>query len=174
VSIAYALIFVRISIALLFIVSAAGKIVALREFEAAIEDFRLLPRQWARAAALTFVGGEVAVALLVGLGGPLLPLGLLLAIVLLAVFSFAIVSVLYRRIDAHCNCFGANDHRVSRYDVARNLILILCCAAGLWLLGSAQAGVTLAGVVLIALTGIAFVLFVVNLRDVSETVRRPL
>jgi uncharacterized membrane protein YphA (DoxX/SURF4 family) len=79
--------FSRITIALLFLFSGGGKLVAWRDFAVTIGDFQLFPRRWSKMLALFFMSGEIATATCLVSGGPLLALGFTMAIVLLIIFS---------------------------------------------------------------------------------------
>jgi len=168
-----ALMFTRVAIAVLFLLSAGGKLLAMQEFTRTVTDFRLLPRHWSKAAALLFIAGEVAVVGLAAIGGSLLPAAFVLAVALLAIFAVALASVLGRGIDMSCSCFGRSDRHISGYDIARNLLMLLCSLAGLWLLGYPRHGLPVGQAALLALMGGVFVVLVVNLRDVVETLRQP-
>ncbi len=174
---AYLLMFCRIAIVLLFIFSASGKVLSLADFEVAIGDFKLLPRRWSKIVALLFLGGEIATVVFLTIDSGLLSIGFLLSITLLAVFSAALVTALQRNIgmSLSCNCFGKSERRISHYDVARNILLILCSLIGLWMLRYAPHPQVLAGseVTLLGLMSAVFVVFVTNLGDVIETFCQP-
>jgi uncharacterized membrane protein YphA (DoxX/SURF4 family) len=57
----YALTFSRIALGLVFAASSIGKLRDLPMFARAVENFRVLPRQFVRACAYMFLGGEIAV-----------------------------------------------------------------------------------------------------------------
>jgi hypothetical protein len=174
-SAAQGLLFVRIAIGVLFAASAFGKLTARRDFELAVAGFRLLPRRWVPAAAVAVPAAEVLVVLLVGVGGSLLVPGLLLAILLLAVFSAVLVSALRRGLDVGCNCFGPGVRLVQPADVARNAALVLCAAGGLVLAATAGDGRVSAGqAAVLAGMAVVFVLVVSNLGDIATTLREPL
>lgn len=175
----YLVLFCRSTIALLFIFSFGSKALALREFVVTIGDFKLLPHRWSRAAALLLLGGELITALLVIIGGGMLAVGFLLAAALLTIFSVALISVLRRKIAVGCNCFGRTERRVSYYDVARNVYLLLCSFVGL--IGLIVLGILKralqdlpSGELILLVVMSAFVLFaVIHLGEVVETLRQP-
>ena len=169
----YALLFCRIAIILVFTLSFVGKVRDITAFREAVTDFRLLPESWSRTLAWTFPGAELAVVLLVMGGGSGLLLGFLLAAAWLMVFSLALVIVLGRNSRVTCNCFGGTVRRISPYDVARNTILLLCSLIGMRaLIGSAQNSTGLENV-LIGLMAGSFVVLLINLADIAETLRQP-
>jgi hypothetical protein len=165
--------FCRIVIALLFTVSASGKTMALTDFEVAISDFKLLPRRWSHVIARSVLGAEALVIVLVSLGGTYLVFGFLLAIALLAVFTVALTSALRGNTNLSCNCFGRTQKRISRYDVARSFLLILCSLTGLAMLHSDSRGLAWSETILVALMSLVFVTLMTNLGDIIETLRHP-
>ncbi|GHO46129.1 MauE/DoxX family redox-associated membrane protein [Ktedonospora formicarum] len=122
--------FCRIVIGLVFAISSFGKLRDIPKFQRAILGFRLLPRRLSRSIALFFLSGELTVVVFVTLGGPLLLSGFLLAALLLLMFSGALASVLVRRLQTNCNCFGASEKNVSTTDIWRNLGFLICAAGG--------------------------------------------
>lgn len=169
----YVLMFCRITIALLFMFSFGSKALALRDFTVAIGDFRLLPRRWSRKITWLFLSGEIASSVLVISGGHLLPIGFLLATVLLTAFSIALLMALWRKFDMSCNCFGRTEHRISYYDVIRNMYLIVCCLIGLWILRYASQGLSSGEIVLLILMSAVILIFVTNSADVVKALCRP-
>jgi hypothetical protein len=167
------LMFCRITIAFLFLFSFGRKVLAFRDFAVTVSDFELFPRRWSKTIAGFFLGGEIATAILVIFGGNMLFLGLILAIVLLAAFSVALGTALWRNINMSCNCFGRTERRISHYDVVRNGLLILCSLAGLWMLSSASQRLSVGEIILLALMSAVFLLLITNLDDIVETLRRP-
>jgi hypothetical protein len=169
----YLLVFFRVTIGLLFLISATGKLRDTAAFQEAVVDFQLLPRSWSRAVALGVPGAELCVVLLVAAGGPLLLVGFALAAALLLVFSTALVTVLRRDFTVTCNCFGPTVRRVSIYDVIRNAILIACALLGIWTLLEPRRGLPGTEVILVVLMASCFVVPLIHLSDVVETLRRP-
>jgi hypothetical protein len=167
------LLFCRILLAVLFAVSAGGKLMALKDFQLAVAEFRVLPPAWTKPAAVAFVGAELATCGLLAVGGASLALGFALALVLLVVFSAAVGSALARGINLSCNCFGPNDRRLSTYDLGRNALMILAGAAGLWLLGETSHHLRTGEVILIGLMSGVAALLVLHLRDIAGTLRQP-
>jgi uncharacterized membrane protein YphA (DoxX/SURF4 family) len=173
---AFILTFFRMTIALVFALSASGKARNIRAFQEAVFDFRLLPPRWSKAAAWVFLFLEFATVLLIVVGGSFLLAGFALAAGLLMVFSLALLVALRRNPRIVCNCFGRTERRISSYDVARNALLLLCALGGVWVLTlNGESLQTLSGVSIVA-TGLmvaCFTVLVTNLRDVVETLRKP-
>jgi uncharacterized membrane protein YphA (DoxX/SURF4 family) len=171
---AYGLVFCRIAIAAIFGWSAIGKLRDMRGFRDAITAFRLLPRHWSTAVAWAFVGGEVAVVLLMLSGQPmLLGLGFALAAGLLAVFSGALISGMRRALAVSCNCFGGSEQHISWYDVVRNALLIACSLVGGWSLMLPERRIAASETLLLGVMALCFVVLVTHVEDVVETLRQP-
>lgn len=126
----YVLAFCRVAIGLVFLFSGVGKLRDLPQFQQTIANFRLLPAPMSYPTSLLFVGAEVAVVLLVALGGRFLLPGFLLALVLLLIFGAALISVLVRQIQTPCNCFGSNEKSVTQADIWRDAAFVLCALGG--------------------------------------------
>ena len=126
----YLQIFCRVVIGLVFTISFLGKAFHLSSFQRSILAFNILPARFSRPAALLFLSGEGAVVILVGVGGSLLGLAFVLAILLLLVFSCALLSVLIRKLQTSCNCFGPTEKQVSSADIWRNIGFLLCASSG--------------------------------------------
>jgi hypothetical protein len=130
----YTLTFCRLAIGFVFAWSFLAKVRDIRAFEQAIRGFDLIPSSFARIAALLLLAAEASAAILLFAGGSVLLPGFSLAILLLATFSAAIILSLVRNNRASCNCFGYSDKPLSRYELTRNIGLLLVSAAGLVLL----------------------------------------
>jgi Methylamine utilisation protein MauE len=168
------LIFCRWSIGLTFAVSALGKASAMGSFRDAIVDFGLLPARLAGAVAGAVAGAEGLVAALEAVGGVLASAGFALGLALLAGFSAILVRALRKKADLSCNCFGPGERKVSWFDVARNALLALCCAGGLWTALGGTAGRLSAGLVLaLGLVAAGFVIVVTALEDITVMLRKP-
>src|SRR5579885_845280 len=126
----YLLTFCRVAVGFVFAVSSGGKVLKIQEFQRAILRFRLLPARLTAPAAFWFLCSEIAVVLLMIVGGPLLLPGFALALLLLTLFSGALLSVLARGISTSCNCFGPDQREVSFADLWRNLGFFLCALGG--------------------------------------------
>lgn len=166
------LLFCRLTVAFLFVFSSYRKLLALQDFAVTIGDFKLLPRRWSKTVAWLFLGAEMTIVLCVLLGGYLLAPGFLLATVLLIVFSLALLTALKRHISMSCNCFGRTERPISRYDVARNMLLILWSLVGLFLARDVSQQLTWDTALLLALMSLVFVLCATNLEDIVETLFR--
>lgn len=126
----YVLAFCRVAIALVFALSFVSKARSIKEFTQTITHFAILPQWLSTTAAVLFSAAELAVVALMLLGGAALIPGFVLAVLLLLIFSTALVSVLAHGISTPCRCFGSSDQLVSFSDLWRNVGFILCAVAG--------------------------------------------
>ncbi len=165
----YLFIFARLSIAAVFVVSSLGKLRDFTTFEKTIVQFQLLPPSLHRAAGITIIGIELVVVALTALGNNAAVVGLLLASVLLTGFTAALVSVLHRRINTPCNCFGPTTKPVIPHDIGRNAGFILCALLGsAAALGGQHSAVPIVGVFFIGLGAIVFVLVWMNFPEIAR------
>ena len=105
-----------------------AKIGDLRAFAAQIHNFRILPVSLDNLAAMTLPWIEVVVALSL-LARVRTRDGARLALVLLVVFTVAVVAAVARGLDIECGCFGTADAaHVGWVKIAENLGLIAIAA----------------------------------------------
>ena len=170
----YVLLFCRWSIGLTFLASAIGKAQDLDAFRLALTDLRALPAGLARPAAVGTVLAEGLVVLAMAVGFAAMPVGFVLAAMLLAAFSVVLVAALRRDAGISCNCFGASKRPISWYDLGRNMALAACCVAGVVSYSIADHGLPAASViVLLGLMAGCFSLIVTNLEDIVVLLRKP-
>ncbi len=167
------LLFCRLTIGLTFAWAVFGKLRDFAAFQTAVVDFRVLPPALSRIAACVSLLAEFAIMLMLGMGKVLLFPGFVLAAGLLLLFSVAFGLVLRRNMQVSCNCFGVTERRVSPYDVARNLLLIVGSLVGGWTSLDAIQPVAANVLILLGLMALCFVILVTNLADVVETLRQP-
>ncbi len=168
----YVLLFCRWSIGITFLASAAGKARDLAGFRQAVADLHALPPRLIRPAALGTVAAESLVALGM-LPGALAPVGFVLGVLLLLLFSVVLIAALRRNPGVSCNCFGTSERPISWYDVGRNAVLVACCVAGLVSHPIADGRPGAAVVVLLGLMAGCFFLIVTNSEDIVELLRKP-
>ena len=167
----YMLAFCRAVIGLVFAVSSLSKVQNIGQFRQAISDFHILPRPLSGVVAMFLLCGEIAVVVFVLIGGTFLFLGFSLAIFLLLLFCFALISVLHRHIQTSCNCFGSKNNFVSATDVLRNIGLITCaCIGGGILVAShqVQGHLSLIEWGLLGLAATLFVALWLHLREIIQ------
>lgn len=170
----HAVLLARALLGLTFLASATGKLRDLTAFAAAVEDFDVIPRQSARAAAFAVVIGELALVVAMGVGGPLLVPGFAAAAVVLVLFTAVLADALRRRRAVSCNCFGAATTRVSGYDIVRNAGLIAVAVAGaLNARAAEQQGISGSEVLVLVLMAAGLALIALNFADVARTLRKP-
>jgi methylamine utilization protein MauE len=175
-SVAHVLLFFRVSIALMFAAAAVGKLSARRDFELAIEGFRVVRgRRATRMTANAVLAAELAIVALLAVGGPLLLPGFALAAGLLTAFSLLLIRTLARGIEVSCNCFGPGVRPISPADVVRNVVMIFAAVAGAVALRlDHDQPVTGGQVALLVAMGAVFVLVTSNLADIVTGLRAPL
>ncbi|MEU9086085.1 MauE/DoxX family redox-associated membrane protein [Streptomyces sp. NPDC048357] len=143
---------VRSLLGTVFLVSSLSKArdrAAYRGFVRSLAHMRVVPPALDEPAARAVLAAEFATwMLLVVPAGPAGRLGLLLATLLLAAFTFGIARTLRRRSPVACNCFGPSATPVGRRHVVRN-VLLAAAALGC-LLAPAAGGPAGAGHVLVA------------------------
>ena len=127
------IVFMRAAIGTTFLTSALFKVVAPRAFADSLPALGV-PRRFARAFAVAVILMEATVAVCMLLGGPVLPVGIGLAAVLLLLFSAVLARALARGVGASCHCFGSGSTPVSRTDLVRNggLFLVLIGGCVTW------------------------------------------
>jgi uncharacterized membrane protein YphA (DoxX/SURF4 family) len=165
----------RVALCVTFAASALAKLRDVPAFQAAVEDFDVVPRRFAATTALLVVGAEAVLVIMLAVGGAVLAPAFALATVLLAVFTAALARALHHRSVASCNCFGTATARLSRYDLVRNACLIACSCAGAALAFTIdRTGVPGAQVAVIAPAGCSLALVLVNFSDIARTLGRAL
>jgi hypothetical protein len=170
---AFVVVFCRWLIGLAFAVSATGKARALGSFRSTVIEFGVIPSRLAPAVAVAVITAEGLVVALAAVVPVPAAAGFALALVLLAAFSVALGAVLRRKADVSCNCFGPGERRVSWYDLARNGLLGLCCAGGLWAsAGSAGERLSPALIVALGLAAAGFLTVTANLDDFIGILRK--
>ncbi|MBE7534274.1 MAG: hypothetical protein HS124_00845 [Anaerolineales bacterium] len=170
----YFLLFSRLALGLMFTASVSLKLRNLPAFETAIENFKILPRQFTKPSAYLFLVGEASVVVLMIVDGTLLPTAFLSAIFLLSLFTIALLLVLWKGIQTSCACFGSSQRPVSSADVWRNIGFLVCACIGLLSFNSLsnttiKIGLGEAG--LLGMMAVVFVILSVYLRDVIELFR---
>ncbi len=123
----------RLLIAALFVLAAAGKIIAPQAFAESIAGYRILPAQMIHAAAIFLPWLEVVAAGALVSTGRFREAGGLILLALLVSFTVAIGWVIYNGIDTECGCFGEIlfSGRVGWGHVVRNVILMMILLTGL-------------------------------------------
>ncbi len=169
----YALAFCRAVIVIVFFVSSITKSRDISQFKRTISNFQLVPAKQSGSLAILFLSGEFVVFFLVLLGGPFLLAGFSLAVLLLVLFSLALLSVLTRGVSTSCNCFGASTKQVSFSDIWRNGSFILCAALGSTLLslGKGQTELNLLEWLLMGLAAVIFVVIWLQIDDIVQLFR---
>ncbi|OJV91576.1 MAG: hypothetical protein BGO39_20570 [Chloroflexi bacterium 54-19] len=122
--------FTRILLGILFAYSFTRKMTDVSSFAKSISGFGLFPKKFSMFLSIWVLVAELTITILFVVGNFILNLAFLLAIILLAVFSFALFLVIKQKKIVACNCFGANDKPVTSFDLVRNIGFILCALTG--------------------------------------------
>jgi uncharacterized membrane protein YphA (DoxX/SURF4 family) len=171
----YLLLFCRLVIGFVFLASFVSKLRNIPAFMQTIRQFDLIPTRFSQPAALLLLGSELTIIVLILLDRAWLFVGFGLAFVLLVGFSVALASVLSRKIQTSCNCFGPSTTTVSRYDLWRNACFIACALGGCGTyLALNQGGLRIAvwETSLLGLVAAAFVGITTQFRDIAELLRQ--
>ena len=161
----------RLVITGIFLVSLGSKIrgrAQYREFVAATAALTGARASRARRLAGLTVAAEGAVALLTALPATA-PAGLLLAVGVLGVFTYALVRVLRRNRVVTCRCFGSSTTPVGVPQVVRNVLLMLTAVTGL-VAGSGSI-VDVGGVAVTAFAAVICVLLLARLDELVDLFR---
>ncbi len=129
----FVLAFCRWVIGIVFFWALIGKVQDIPSFVTTIERFKLFPNWFTRPIAFLCLIGEGAVIISMLIGDPMIVPGFFLATVMLIAFCFALGSVLLRRIQTPCNCFGKSNQMITRLEMLRDLQFILCGVAGTYI-----------------------------------------
>lgn len=158
-------------VGLVFAWSCTAKLRDVTTFTDTIRRFKLLPDHLVRLAAWLILSGEATVIVTMLTGDRLLAWGFLFAAALLLIFCLALISVLSRRIQTPCNCFGASSKTpVSSIEIVRCLIFFLCAMSGYGLSHVAQGNLETLGILDWSLSGIIAMVFVLTMVRLKEIV----
>lgn len=164
----YLIVFSRLVIGITFAMSVVGKLRDFSAFKASVENFRLLPKALVLPVAILGILFEITVILFIVLGNQFLLIGFGIALMLLLIFTIALISLLIRNIKVSCNCFGKTKDPVSGYDVVRNIVFIACALAGLFASIQAVAtNMTYVEIGMLMLFAFIFTLLNINLSQIA-------
>lgn len=118
----------RALLGVVFVVSAVSKVAGRNAFPAftrSLQRMRVVPAGLARVCGVAVVAGEFVIAAALAVPSHFVAgLGFVLAFALIASFTAAIVSVLARKIDTTCRCFGRTDTPLGPQHLGRNVFLL--------------------------------------------------
>ena len=128
--------------AVVFVVSATGKLRDPDGFRDSLAPLSVIPRRSIRAVAVALTTAEIVAAagvcwgLVTALAGrplaqPVALAGLVLSALLLVVLTTGIAIEVRRGTTAGCACFGVATHRLGARHLVRNALLVVCVVAGL-------------------------------------------
>ena len=160
-------IFCQFVTGLVFLLSTVTKLQDFTQFTQSIANFRLLPRWLVPFSAVTFLGGEGLVLLLL-LVQP--SAAFFIGTMLLTIFTTALAFVLVRKIRTPCHCFGNSQRLITPIDLVRNAGFLLCTGVGWWLAQQATNTAELAplNIGMIGLAALAFVVIWTQLGEIYE------
>lgn len=161
----YLLAFCKAVVGFLFTISFFSKLKSFSQYVSTVRDFRLLPTSFTRLAAVFILISELLVVLFLFKWQVI---AFWLASGLLVLFSAAFASVLFRKIQTACNCFGPSQHPISQADLLRNFGFLLCSWGGGWLATKPEVAVPITPLNLgiVGFMGLAFVLIWAQLGEI--------
>jgi hypothetical protein len=158
----------RCAIGVVFAVSVSGKLRSRSAFGAFVSWLAALPvplvRGRPRATAVVLAAAEALIVVLVALPWTVRP-GLVLAAVVLGVFTAGTWLAVARGADAPCQCFGVSASPLGRRHVVRDALLCAAAVAGAAAVGSG--GVRPAAVAMSLGAGLVVAGFIVFLDDLA-------
>lgn len=114
----------RMSLGLILVWAALGKMRSIRQFIDGFRRYELVPRHASAPLAIGLLLTEflVGIALIAGLGDVL---SLTVSMLLFLGFCFAIARALRRGSDVTCNCFGSDEaEKISMFTLVRTTLLL--------------------------------------------------
>ena len=100
-----AVLILRLVLGTVFLMSAAAKLAAPRQFVADVKEYRLLPRPLASAFGYVLPYAELSAAIML-MGGFYINVAALAVAVMLVVFLIAVGAAMIRKLNLTCSCFG--------------------------------------------------------------------
>lgn len=166
--------------AVVFGVSAIGKLRDPATFADSLEPLSIVPRRLIRPVAIVLTTTEILAAIGVAWGvvvavagrsvaQPAGLVGLVLSGLLLVVLTSGIAIELRRGTTATCACFGVSQHKLGARHVVRNILLLVCVVAGLATYATAGSATARPGGALVALAGgVVVALILIRLDDLVD------
>lgn len=166
--IAYIQLVLRLTLGLIFLVSAVTKLRDMDAFLHGVEEYAVLSRPLATLYGRLLPFTELIAALLL-LSGILVGLGTALIVLMLVSFAVAITINAIRGRAPACHCFGeSSSSRVGWHTLIRNLALLLPAGTLFWLYQMVQPTNTLTGPNLFPIFGIAVMVALVYMLAVES------
>lgn len=162
----------RCTLALVFIVSAYGKLrsrLAFTAFLAGLRDMRVSPSAFVHAVAWAAVAAETTIPILLAIPATAMA-GLLLAMVVLTAFTIAILVVLNRGVQTSCPCFGSSPVRFGRRHVVRNGTLLVVGATTIMAMAGSASQVDVGGAVVAIAAGMVFAIVIASFDELTDLV----
>lgn len=163
----YLLMFCKLVVGGSFTISLLFKLMNFSRHVETVRRFQLLPKAFEWTAAVSILGLELLIILLL-FQSQLAAFGLASALFIL--FSIALASTLFRGIPVSCNCFGNSQHAISQIDLFRNFGFLLCAGSGGWLTITTETNLPIAPG-LTGITGLIALAFVAIWTQIGEIYR---
>ena len=171
----YWIAFSRVVVGIVFAVSAFGKIQNISSFSDAITRFKFFPSRFSLMLSYLFLAGEIVVVLTMLIGWFFLPYGFLLSSLLYLAFSIALSSVVLRKIQTSCNCFGPSKKPVTPFHIVRAAgLMVLSAVSGvmLYLESTREVQLDLLGWVVMIMAGGVFSLIWIELDEIAALLKK--
>jgi uncharacterized membrane protein YphA (DoxX/SURF4 family) len=166
------LLFTRVSIGTIFLISSLSKLLEFKSFGEGLANFQVSGRTTRHILAISIIALELCVVLLMIIGKQLLIVGFGLSITLLAIFCIAIANQIRNGRNEACNCFGASRTHITKLDLVRNGALILCSLVGLLSRQAELASATHAmDVAIVWISAVGFSTFLISMSQISFLIR---
>jgi len=120
---------IRLGLGGLFLWSSLSKIRQPYDFLSTIYNFELVGPKAGMLVAMVLPWLELLVAICL-IGGIFVSGALLVCIGMSAMFTFVIVSALYRGLDISCGCFGSSAEIINYYTAIRTSLILLVSIGG--------------------------------------------
>lgn len=167
--VSFGITFFRITIGLVFAISLAGKLRDISTFIQTITNFQFFPKSFSQPLAYLFLLGELGTLVAMIVGTSLLFWGFMAAMLMFLAFSIALSSVVKRKIETSCNCFGPDEKNVGNGHIIRSLGFMACGLGGLVLVLPGVAVRSLGWIDLLAgVMGVFFVLIWTHIDDILK------
>ena len=176
----FVLVFAYAVPAVVFLVSATGKLRDPDGLRDSLEPLSILTRRWIRPVAIALTTAEIVAAAAVcwgvvaavagrSLAQPVGVAGLVLSALLLVVLTAGIAIEVRRGTTAGCACFGVVSHRLGTRHLVRNALLVVCVVAGLAAYPMVRTQTVRPGEALVALAGgLVVALILIRLDDLVD------
>ncbi len=170
--IAYTAVGCRVVLVAVFLAATAGKVAARAEFGRSVRRMAPVPDQFVQPMVWLVLGAEsLTIALLAVPAPAATPVGFGLAVLLLTLFSGAIIRVIRRGDRESCACFGKSSQPLSLVHVVRNGLLLVIGVVGFATTLMSSSAPRLGGVVLTLAAGLLVATLIARLDEIVALYR---